>query len=294
MRGLFSALADGVRTSDQYISLMSKRRCVDGRRGWVGSWLAPLLLLGACAAGPDKGGDASPAQASADPAHSAWAMASGAWPADPGASPWQHQHLLGKTPSEFSFSLQDRRPVAAVRSNAAASLIRRHVRVEPEALGVLRFSWRVPALLADSDLAQRDKADAVVRIVLAFEGDRSRLSQKDTLLSELARTLTGEEMPYATLMYVWCSRHEVGKVIRNARTARIRKICVESGPARLNRWLDYERDLRSDFVRAFGEAPGALVGMAIMTDTDNTRSTAQAWYGPVQLVSKEQALATSP
>jgi hypothetical protein len=33
----------------------------------------------------------------------------------------------------------------------------------------------------------------------------------------------------------------------------------------------------------FGEAPGALVGMAIMTDSDNTRSRAKAWYGPVKV-----------
>ena len=59
---------------------------------------------------------------------------------------------------------------------------------------------------------------------------------------------------------------------------------VESGPGRLDRWLDYERDIRADFEQAFGEAPGALVGIGIMTDTDNTRSTTQAWYGPVRLL----------
>ena len=34
---------------------------------------------------------------------------------------------------------------------------------------------------------------------------------------------------------------------------------------------------------AFGEAPGALQSVAIMTDSDNTRSRAQAWYGPLTL-----------
>jgi hypothetical protein len=118
-----------------------------------------------------------------------------------------------------------------------------------------------------------------VRIVLAFEGDRSRFSARRAL-SELARALTGEEMPYATLMYVWCNKREPGTVIRSPRTDRIRKLVVESGRHRLNQWLDYERDIRADYERAFGEAPGALVGIAIMTDSDNTRS--RAWYGPVR------------
>ena len=61
---------------------------------------------------------------------------------------------------------------------------------------------------------------------------------------------------------------------------------VESGSANLNQWLAYERNVRADFEKAYGEAPGALVGIAIMTDTDNTKGTAQAWYGPVKLASK--------
>jgi hypothetical protein len=75
----------------------------------------------------------------------------------------------------------------------------------------------------------------------------------------------------------------VGSVIENPRTDRIRKIVVESGSGRLNQWLTYERNIREDFEKAFGEAPGALIGIGLMTDTDNTRSKALAWYGPIEL-----------
>jgi hypothetical protein len=148
----------------------------------------------------------------------------------------------------------------------------------------VRFSWKVPSLIEQADLATRDKDDAPVRIVLAFEGDRARFSARDAALSELAHALTGEPLPYATLMYVWCNQRAAGTVITSPRTDRIRKLVVESGAARLNAWLDYERDIRADYERAFGEAPGALVGIGLMTDSDNTRSHARAWYGPVRLV----------
>ncbi len=134
-----------------------------------------------------------------------------------------------------------------------------------------------------ADLARRDKADAVVRVVLSFEGDRSRLTARDHMLSELVQLMTGEPLPYATLMYVWCPTRETGSVITNPRTDRIRKLVVESGPARLNQWLDYERDIRTDYRKVFGEEPGKLVGVAIMTDSDNTQSQARVWYGPVEL-----------
>ena len=73
-------------------------------------------------------------------------------------------------------------------------------------------------------------------------------------------------------------------MIKSPRTDRIRKLVVESGAARLNQWLDYERDIRADYRRVFGEEPGALVGVGLMTDSDNTRSQAHAWYGPLHFV----------
>ncbi len=203
---------------------------------------------------------------------------------------WRHYSLPGKASSSFSYTRKDGRDAMAVTSVSSASMVRKAVRVAPGDLGKVRFSWKVPELIAQADMALRDSDDSPVRIVLAFEGDRSRLSARNLALSELALALTGEEMPYATLMYVWCNRRAPGTVIVNPRTDRIRKLVVESGPDKLNRWLDYERDIRADYEKAFGEAPGALVGIGIMTDTDNTRSSTAAWYGPVQLPGAKQSL----
>lgn len=205
------------------------------------------------------------------------------------AAQWEHLPFPGKTPTRFSYVHKDGRDAVAALAESSVSMKRRRLDVPPEALGALRFSWQVPELIERADMARRDLEDSPVRIVLVFDGDRSRLSPADTLMSELARTLTGEEMPYATLMYVWCNRRAPGEVITNPRTSRIRKVVVESGSANLGRWMDYERDIRADYIRAFGEPPGPLRGVALMTDSDNTRSLARAWYGPVRLSSDEAA-----
>ena len=201
----------------------------------------------------------------------------------PSASAWQHRTFPGKTPNQFAYLKLDGRTAMGVKSSSAASMLRHVVSMEPAQLDALRFSWKVPALIADADMALRDKDDSPVRLVLAFDGDRSKLSTRDRMLSELAYAVTGEDMPYATLMYVWCNTREPGSVILSPRTDRIRKLVLESGPKRLNRWLDYERDIRADYRKVFGEEPGRLIAVGIMTDTDNTKSTAQAWYGPVVL-----------
>lgn len=234
----------------------------------------PVLLLAACAT------TGAPEIARVGISASPWAAQSRATSA-PVGKPWSHQPFPGKTPTTFEYARIDGRDTIAVDARSSASMLRKNTRVEPGDLGTLRFSWKVPELIAQADLALRDRDDAAVRLVLVFEGDRARFSARDAALSELARAVTGEELPYATLMYVWCDKRPAGSVIRSPRTDRIRKLVVESGRGGLNRWLEYERDVRADYRRVFGEAPGALVGVALMTDSDNTRSKTRAWYGPV-------------
>jgi hypothetical protein len=162
-------------------------------------------------------------------------------------------------------------------------MLRQPLRVEPHQLGHLEFSWHVPALIVGADVGQRQTDDAPARLMLAFEGDRSTFSAKNAMLSELAHAISGEPLPYATLVYVWCNTRPVGTVVPNHRTDRIRKLVVASGPQQLNQWLHFRRDVRADFELAFGEAPGALLTIGLMTDSDNTRSSALAWYGGVAL-----------
>lgn len=202
------------------------------------------------------------------------------------AAPWQHKLFPGKRSSHYRLEQHEGRNAVHVRAQSSVSMLRQDVRVEPDQLGRVRFSWKVPALMAPADVALREQDDSPVRVVLAFAGDRTRFSMKDALLSQLSEALTGEPMPYATLMYVWSNQREPGTVVHSPRTERIRKIVLESGPRALGQWRDYERDIQADFEKAFGERPGALVGIGIMTDSDNTRSTAQAWYGPLQLVAQ--------
>lgn len=199
---------------------------------------------------------------------------------------WEHFKLPGKRPSQFNYVLEDGRAAIAANAQSSASMLRQVMRVEPSALGNIKFSWKLPGLIEYADMSLREFDDSPVRVVLAFEGDRAKFSAKNAMLSELAHLLSGEPLPYATLMYVWCNVCLPENIILNPQTDRIRKLPLESGPGKLNRWMDYERNIRADFVKAFGEEPGVLTSISIMTDTDNTKSLARAWYGPVQLLPK--------
>lgn len=175
------------------------------------------------------------------------------------------------------------RAALTVQSDNSVSILRQQFGDGLPSVGRLSFAWKIDALPKLADLRDAAAEDAPVRIVLAFGGDRSLLSPRTHRLSELSRLLTGEELPYATLAYVWSAQEPPETVVHNPRTDRIRKLVVETGEQSLGRWRDYERDVLADYVRAFGEMPGPLLAIALMTDTDNTESQLQAWYGRLRL-----------
>jgi hypothetical protein len=204
-------------------------------------------------------------------------------PAAAAAEGWQSVLLPGKAPTRYAVTHKEGRWAVSARADSSASMWRRRVSVAPGQLGQARFSWWVDSLPAGAHVGDVDQEDAAARVIFAFEGDFERLSPRNRAMFDLARALTGEYPPYATLMYVWDTRAPVGSVVVNPRTDRVRKIVLDSGPAELGRWREHRRELAEDFRRAFGEEPGRLVGIAVMTDGDNTRTRSHAWYGAIEL-----------
>lgn len=205
--------------------------------------------------------------------------------APPSGTPdaWHAVPLPGKAVTRYETVFKDGRPAVAAHSEGSASMWRRSLAIPARDVGEVRFSWWVADPVPGAHVADSDTEDAAARVLFAFDGDVASLPVRTRLLYDLAEALSGERPPYATLMYVWDTQAPVGSVIVNPRTDRVRKIVVDSGHRNLGRWRDHTRDLAADFKLAFGEEPGRLVSMALMTDSDNTRTRSKAWYGAVQV-----------
>ena len=196
---------------------------------------------------------------------------------------WQHMPLPGKRATTYTFGRHEGRAAWRADSDASASLLRRRVQVTVTERTTVEFAWWVPAVIPAADLRHAETADSPVRLVFAFDGDVSKLSLRDRMQFQAAEALTGERPPYATLMYVWDNHAAPETILRGARSERVKKLVLERGDAHLRQWRGHKRQLKADFVRAFGEEPGNLVAIALLTDSDNTRTKAQAWYGAVAL-----------
>ena len=152
----------------------------------------------------------------------------------------------------------------------------------------LKWEWKTIAPIPKADNAERNHDDAPLRILVAFDGNKSKLALKEKMTFEMASLISGQEMPYATLMYIWSGKTPVNTVLDNAHTSRIKMIVVDSGWESLGDWHKHERDLTADYRRAYGENPGEVIGIALLTDTDNTQSETRALYGDIELIRKNQ------
>ena len=199
------------------------------------------------------------------------------------ADDWHAVGLPGKAATLYEPAHKDGRSATSAHSQQSASMWRRKLHRAPGQIAGVRFSWWVQDVIAEASVADASREDAPARVMFGFGGDLATLPMRTRMMFDLAEALTGEKPPYATLMYVWDAKAPVGTVIINPRSDRIRKIVVDSGPGQLRRWREHHRDLAADFRMAFGEPPGPLQSVALMTDSDNTQSQATSWYGPVNV-----------
>ena len=173
------------------------------------------------------------------------------------------------------------RTVIKAHADSSASGLVHDAHVDPREFPILRWRWKVDKLIPGADNTRGETEDAPVRIIVAFEGDRAKLDFDDRIFFTQVRMMTGQEMPYATLMYIWENRAPVGTVIPSRHTSRVRMVVADSGRDRLGTWQQESRNIREDYRRAFGEEAPMIKSISIMTDTDNTGTQTQAWYGDI-------------
>jgi Protein of unknown function (DUF3047) len=189
----------------------------------------------------------------------------------------------GKRPTEYRLVRGDSGTVLEAQAEQAASGLYRRIRVDPHRQSLLEWSWRVDRLIPGANLSVAAREDSAARLVVSFHGDSQRLDFQQRTMLRLAKAFVGEPLPYAMLIYVWSNAIPVETALPSPQIERIRMIVVESGGANLGQWRQYRRNIVEDYRRAFGESPGDIVAVGVMTDSDNTQQSARALYGDITL-----------
>ena len=166
-------------------------------------------------------------------------------------------------------------------AEASASGLTRETKINPKEYPIVQWRWKVMNILKKGDVHRKEGDDYPARIYITFEYDPSRLSFFAKRKYEAIRLLYGEYPPLAAINYIWESKASVGTMVPNPYTDRVVMFVVESGSAKLDQWVNEERNIYEDYKKAFKEEPPMISGVAIMTDTDNTGESAIAYYGDI-------------
>ena len=157
-------------------------------------------------------------------------------------------------------------------------------KVEP---GRLRWRWRLDQALTGGqgvpDILTKAGDDAALKVCVMFDHPLDRVPFGQRTLLRIAWGVSGEDLPAATLCYVWDSVYPAGLQGPNPYTQRVRFLTLQGKGVPLAQWQTETRDVAADFAKLFAdELPaGAAVpkvrAVLIGADSDNTGAQSVGW-----------------
>jgi hypothetical protein len=185
---------------------------------------------------------------------------------------WQEVLFRDRAPVAFTPAGED--DGIAIRAEAAASMLAVRLRVDPAARACLSWRWRLDeTTMPPTDLGRRGGDDRNLIVAVGFAHDPARRSLGQRLRYDLARLRAGREIPGRVIFYVWGGAHAVGSWMESPYmdgAGLIRVVEPALGP--VGAWRSVQVDVAADYRARFGEAPPAVVELAIGADSDDTAS----------------------
>jgi Protein of unknown function (DUF3047) len=176
-------------------------------------------------------------------------------------SEWSEKSFKGHT--SYTSIQEDGRPVLQAIAVKTASALYKKSSVNATEMPIIEWSWKVKQALPVDNRYRKDVDDFAGRVMVIFPG---------TFFWQ-----------YRAIVYVWSDKLPIGTVRPSAFGKNIAVIVVESGNQHAGIWRNEQRNYLEDYRSFFHASPPNTMGVAVMTDADNTISEAAAWYGDIVL-----------
>jgi hypothetical protein len=181
-----------------------------------------------------------------------------------GLSGWSEKSFQGTT--DYRIVEEEGRKVLFAKSENSASGLIFDTSFDPQEFPILSWRWKVSDTISKGDSRSKAGDDYAARIYVVFPHWFFPKTK--------------------TLNYIWANQLPKNSSQLSVYTSNDMMIAVESGSAKAGEWVTVQRNLLDDYRQAFGEEPKKVGAIAIMTDTDNTGETVEAWYGDIKALRK--------
>lgn len=164
--------------------------------------------------------------------------------------------------------------------------------------GRLTWRWRLDEPLTGGqrapDLLTKTGDDAALKVCVMLDHPLDRVPFVERTLLRMARSTSGEDLPAATVCYVWDSAGPAPRDGVNPYTRRVRFVSLRGRGAPLGQWVTESRDVAQDVARLFAEelpqgaqTPRAdlplVTHVLIGADSDNTAGHSVGWVAELQV-----------
>lgn len=153
------------------------------------------------------------------------------------------------------------------RSDDAASLIWQKMPQGNWGSSGASWAWQVTNSVPATDLARKGGDDRNAALYFVFLPQS--VAEANAGSSNIRRLLANDDA--RVLVYVWGGAHSRGQVLDSPYLGARGKTVILRGAGTGS--FRENVDLARDYGRAFGGAPGALVGVAVSADSDDTNTT---------------------
>ncbi len=176
---------------------------------------------------------------------------------------WEPEIFSDKSLTQYSLvETQSGTALQAISQKSASALIRK-IHIDLSKTPYLNWSWRVDQGLNHSNEQTKDGDDFAARIYIIVSGGLAfwRTRALNYVWSNSTAKLVSWPNPYAT--------------------DNVLMMALRTGTEERGHWQHEKRNLMTDLKTVFGEPITAIDAIAVMTDTDNTKGTARAYYGNI-------------
>lgn len=185
---------------------------------------------------------------------------------------WSEQRLKLFSSNEYSFGSN-----IGIRSDGSVSLAWTRLPRSEWGARAAAWDWTVEQSVPPTDLSRKGGDDRNISLYFVFLPE----DQAEQSAGAGIRSLLGNEQ-VRVLQYVWGGNHARGQVIASPYGPTGQGATVALRQASTGAYRE-DVDLARDYATAFGGAPGALVGLAVSADSDDTNSNIRAALGGLVL-----------
>lgn len=188
-----------------------------------------------------------------------------------------------KAHSTYTMVRQEGKTVLKAESRASASALvyRRTFNIYENPR--IRWRWKVEQLSDRGNPKEKTGDDYPIRVYVMFQYEPDKATLGDRLIYGAAKTIYGKYPPHSTLNYVWTGHPLPERFLVSPYTEKARIVILERGKERVGHWVEESVNVIDDYRQAFGKAPPAIAGIAVMSDTDDTGASAVAYLDFIEV-----------